>query len=180
MEDQEEEERVYEMEYEFPERPDHMKEKEEDIEIDQPLGDVYDVYGMASSVHSRMTSMTRDYTLAKYNSGIINEKFPKFIREQRKVVRILQSFMVVPKMVLAKRFNKDYAEYAHKLMLKSFSDIQKLLLGEIDEMVIISRAGKGEVIKAMLMHGKTKEEQQEYEQTVDSDTVLGRLKERSK
>lgn len=162
----------YEMDYEAP-VPTYDEEEVPEERREHPLGDVYDVYGMASNVHSRKTDMTRDYTLAKYNSELINGKFPKFIREQRKVIRILKSYMLVPKEVLIKRgFHPGYIERALRAMKKSYADCEALLLGELDEMVIISRAGKGEVIKAMLMHGKTREEQNEYNLAVEQGETL--------
>lgn len=146
---------------------------------EQPLGDIYDIYGMASNVHSKHSTMSRDYTLARYNSEVINAKLPKFIREQRKIVRILESFLIIPLDTLQRRYGES-AVGIRKHLLQVYDDIEKLLLGELDEMVIISRAGKGNVIEAMLKHGKTKEVQEEYERSLESEGVMNKLKEEKK
>lgn len=169
---------VYELEYEKPQPEDDYGRLEVQEEKEAPLGDAYDLYGMLTAVHSRKTDMTRDYTLARYNSTIINEKFPKFIREQRKIVRILESFMVVPMATLLKRYTPQYAKKAHAAMRKSFHDVQGLLLGELDEMVIISRAGKGEPLKAGLLHGRSREEVDEYNEAVENSGTKGKLTEK--
>jgi hypothetical protein len=169
----------YELEYDEQE-PKEVKEKDIiDVPKDDPLGDVYDVYGMVSNVHSKITGMTRDYVLAQYTSEVINSKFPKFVREQRKTLRVVKSFLIVPLEELKNRYEPVYAEKVYRLIWKIYKDIEELLLGEIDEMVIISRAGKGEVTKAMLLHGRTKEEREEF----DSELVTGvgnKLMEKSK
>lgn len=170
-----EKETTYKIEYEFPKKPETVKEE---IITENSLGDIFDVYGMASNVHSKKSGMTRDYTLAKYDTEIINTKFPKFIREQRKIVRILKSFMIIPREMLEKVYNKETATYINMIMKKNYEEIEGLLIGEIDEMVIISRAGRGEVIKAMLMHGKNREEQEEYEQEVEGKKTIDKLKEK--
>lgn len=155
---------VYELEYDKDE-PKEPKE-EENIgteKTDDPLGDVFDVYGMVSNVHSKITSMTRDYVLAQYTSEVINAKFPKFVREQRKTLRVVKSFLIIPLIELKNKFNEQYAIRVYNSILKVYTDIEELLLGELDEMVIISRAGKGEVTRAMLLHGRTREEREEFD-----------------
>lgn len=172
-----------EIEIDYNERPvyEPIEEgTERRAKSEQPLGDVYDVYGMVSRVHSQQTSMTRDYTLAQYTSEVINAKFPKFVREQRKTLRVVKSFMLVSEERLAKRYNEKYAKKCIKVLQKIYDDIEELLLGEIDEMVIISRAGKGEVTKAMLLHSRTKEEREEYEQNLGGNGMKDKLMEKSK
>lgn len=168
----------YQIENEFPARPDNEDEAiQQDLERSTPLGDMYDVYGMASNVHSKITDMTRDYTLGKYNTEIINAKFPKFIREQRKVVRIMKSFMLPTMASLLKRFPNMTLDEVKSLVLamkQNYMDVERLLLGELDEMVIISRAGKGEVLTAMLVGHKDKEERAEYEQQM-ADSLKDKL-----
>lgn len=148
------------------------------------IGDVFDMYGMASEVHSDLTTMTRDYVLAKYTSEVINAKFPKFVREQRKVVRILKSVIIPPTYVLQQKYKyeknpKEKAKQVQKAVKKIYRDIEKLLIGEVDEMVIISRADRGQVISSMLKHGKTKEELDEMESEMRPDNIKTRLTEKT-
>lgn len=153
--------------------------KDLDKRKEQPLGDVYDIYGMVSDVHSKITDMSRDYVLANYTSEIINSKFPKFVREQRKTLRIIKSFLEVPEVELEKRYNSDYVKTIKTNIHSIYLDIKSLLLGELDEMTIMSRAGKGKVTDAMLLHGRGREEREEFEREY-SEGVKERLMEKSK
>lgn len=153
---------------------------EDNKKRDLPLGDAFDLYGMASAVHSQTTDMTRDYTLAKLDSDIINNKFAKFIREQRKTIRVIKSFLLIPKQKLTQRYGNQKATQIHQRLKEDYEQIQTILLGELDEMVILSRAGKGQVTTAMLTHGRSKEERDEYDQQLKDQGIREKLTEKKK
>lgn len=146
----------------------------------EPMGDVYDVYNMVSNVHSNISEMNKDYVLAQYTSDVINNKFPKFVREQRKILRIIKSYLIIPDSILQERFNNNDVINEVKIkLMSSFIEIEKLLLGEVEEMVIMSRAGKGEVTRAMLLHGRTKEEREEFDEG-EFKSTMNKLMEKKK
>ncbi len=135
---------------------------------------------MVSNVHSNISQMSRDYVLAHYTTDVINSKFPKFIREQRKTLRIIKSFLIIPEKQLQRRYGLEEAKRIYGEIKEIYKNVEMLLLGELDEMVIISRAGHGEVTKAMLMHGRTREEREEYEDEISDHGVRDRLMEKRK
>lgn len=172
-EEQEQEYVMDSMEGEKKEEKENEKKEEQ-----QPMGDVYDVYGKAVRVHSRISGMTEDYTLTKYNIDVYNMKVPKFIREQRKLLRIIKSYMIVPKEQLVDYYNtEEVAEDCYKRLLKEYALVEELLLGELDEMVIMARSDEGQVIKAFLKHGMNPELREDYDSENDTPTVGSRLTE---
>lgn len=151
------------------------------VEQDQ-VGDVYDLYREAAGVHSKLTTMTEDYTLSRYNIDIYNLKLPKFIREQRKLVRIMETCIVTPLHILI-RHTKGNIEEATKIqeqLQREFLAIQTLLLGELDETVIMGRTTEGEVITAFLKHGLSPAIEQEYEDDTKNKTLLNKLTEKKR
>lgn len=168
--------------YELDEGPPQQTKSE--IELEKPttkeeaMADVYDVYNMVSGVHSKITNMTRDYTLAKLNSDLVNGKFPKFIREQRKTLRIIKSFLIIPEEELCKRYDREVAKAIRKQIIEEYRHIQEILLGELDEMVILSRAGKGEITTGMLMHGRGKDEREDFQKELGNQGMKEKLLEK--
>ena len=105
----------------------------------QPMGDLFDVYSKASGVHSKISDMSEDYTLTRYNLDIYNQKFPKFVREQRKVLRIVKSFIIIPFDKLENKYGTEIAIMVHNILEKEYKIVEDLLLGELDECVIMAR-----------------------------------------
>lgn len=138
----------------------------ERIPDDGEINDSIGVYNTASNVHSKSTSMTRDYTLARYNSTIVNDKLPKFLREQRKVLRVIKSYLIVNIITLKKRYNQNMAILIQNELKKIYAEIDNLIIGESDELVIMSRAGKGHVIDSMLKVNLGEKEREEYDKSV--------------
>lgn len=159
----------------------YKERKERDRQEQQPMGDVYDVYAKASGVHSKLSGMTEDYTLARYNIDIYNQKLPKFIREQRKVIRIIKSYLILPKEILRTVYNTETkVEEVYNGLLNEYNIVEELLLGELDESVLMSRTPNGEVIKAFLMHGLNQESREQYDLNNEKPTISNKLKERDK
>ena len=153
----------------------------EKIKDEQPMGDVYDVLAKAVSVHSKLSNMSEDYTLTRYDEDIYNMKVPKFVREQRKLLRVVKSYIVIPKSILRSFFNtQSKIDEIHEGLIKEYKVIEKLLLGELDETVIMGRTPKGEVIKALLRHGMTHAENQEHDGEIEKPTIGQKMNERNK
>lgn len=143
---------------------------------EQSIGDVYDLYDMATNVHSPVPEITRDFTLSHLSENVIHHKLAKFIREQIKTMRVFKSFLLIPEAALTERYlhRYDSKEEAQAKAKEVYTDIQAvtedisgLVLSEIYTMVIMSRSLKGEIIKAMLTQGRTREEVMEFEEAVD-------------
>lgn len=174
------EEQQYETDYDFPETPKDLQGNTTDEQDKRTaLTDQYDLMQLASNVHSKNTSMSTDYTLTRYNTEIINAKFPKFVRNQRKAVRILESFMIPTKQELLRRYTPETVEKILLQARQDYKSVEGLLLGEVDEMVIIARSGKGEVIESILHHGSNVEDIEEMKLRMKDDTVKSKLQERS-
>lgn len=158
-----------------------LQEEEKENEKDtQPMGDVYDVYAKAVGVHSKISGMTEDYTLTRYNIDIYNSKFPKFVREQRKVLRIIKSFLIIPLSELKKFYNTEkQAKTVYAKLVREYKIVEELLIGELDECVIMGRTPQGEVINAFLQHGLQPENREAYEAEIEQPTIKSKLKERS-
>lgn len=130
-----------------------LSDKEEKV-----MGDSFDLYALASEVHSPVSELTRDFTLGQLNGEFLSGKFPKFIREQLKVIRIVQDFLNIPKYKLMERYNNE--EFVDNLRLcieHNVNKIRDLMLMEIYSMVVLSRSD-GQILKAILTHGRTSEE----------------------
>lgn len=161
--------------------PEKEEEEKEKKKHEQPMGDIYDVYGKAVAVHSKLTSMTEDYTLTRYNVDIYNQKVPKFIREQRKVLRVIKSYIVIPLAQLLDFYNtKEKAKLVYRGLWKQYRMIEELLLGELDETVIMGRTDQGQVIEAFLEHGMHPSSREEYESRVDIPDGKSRLMEENR
>lgn len=142
-----------------------------DINEKSLYGDLYDIYGSATDIGSKNTDMTADYTKTRYDVDITQYKLPRFVREQLKILRITKDFLIPTKQMLEKlnngrRFSliEPETENEHNEIISGtdkmineikneFLVIQSLLGGEIDELVIMSRTPKGQVIDAMLKLG---------------------------
>jgi hypothetical protein len=109
---------------------------------------------MVSKVHSPVPEITRDFTLANLIDTVINEKLPKFIREQMKTISIASDYLRVSDDILAERFDEDEIKYIKEGVEKNLESVRKLLLNEIYNMVVMSRSAKGQIIDAMLDHGR--------------------------
>lgn len=129
-------------------RTEERRKEEETI-----LSDELDLFTLATKVHSDIAGMNRDYTLANYESNIMQSKIPKFIREQRKVLRIIKSYIVVPIEKLQKKYGKEEAQKVLDQLETRYERIEKLIIGELDEIVIMSRAEGGKVRNSILSHG---------------------------
>jgi hypothetical protein len=64
----------------------------------------------------------------------------------------------------------------HQELTRTYNDIEELLLGELDEMVVMSRAGKGEVIRSMLKLNLGDKEREAYEAEMDEKSLGEKLK----
>lgn len=140
------------------------KSKEEDFATG--ITDVYDLYDLASQVHSNAPHITRDFTLGKLNSDIIHAKLPKFIREQLKTILIIRDYIEPSHDELSLYYpNNTKEEITQKLLkIRIVADkTERLLLSEVYTMVITSRSAKGDVIHSILTHGRTKQETAEFE-----------------
>lgn len=176
---------TYVKEEEYPVTPKEILITEKAAE--EKPGDLYDLYGMATDVHSRYSEMTKDYTLGRYNTTIINEKFPKFLRKQFKMARLIEPIMVPEEKKLIRKYwylgeetAKAMAKEIILIATKHYEAVKKNLLAEADEMVIITRTGKGQVIDSMLTHGKSREEIEGYEEAQRRGNILEKLKEKQK
>lgn len=135
-------------------RKSNINEYNEQSYQDSAFSDIYDIYNKSATVHSNMTDMTDDYTLSRYDFDIYQNPLPKFIREQRKVLRVIETYMLIPQIELKKLNYSDLEiEKIQKALLAEFIIIKKLIIGELDEMVIMARSQKGEVINAFLNVG---------------------------
>lgn len=144
-------------------------------------GDTFDIYGMVSRVHSKNTSMSRDYVLADYTSDIHKGSMGKFVIEQRKTLQVINSFLVLSKDKLKLYYNSpEKVGFAYNSILETYKRIERLLLSECDEMAIISRAGKGDVKKGMIMAGRNKEEREELEGEMRGIDTKSKLMEKEK
>lgn len=147
---------------------------------EQPMGDVYDVYAKAVGVHSKISEMTEDYTLTRYDHDVYNQKFPKFIREQRKLLRIIKSYIIIPLNLLKKHYNnEEITKTIYKGLVREYKIIEELIIGELDECVIMGRTPNGEVIKAFLLHGLNPEIREEHDIETSRPTIKEKLKERA-
>lgn len=163
----------------YEEMLDREEEKEQNIQ-EQPMGDVYDVYAKAVGVHSKLSGMTEDYTLTRYNIDIYNQKFPKFVREQRKVLRIIKSFLIIPLSRLKILYNtEDQAKRVYAQLVREYKIVEELLLGELDECVIMARTPEGDVIKAFLQHGLNPENRDSYDIETEQPNIKRKLNERT-
>lgn len=154
------------------------KKKEENKE---PMGDVYDVYGKAVGVHSKVSDMTEDYTLTRYDKDIYLEKFPRFIREQRKLLRIMKTYIIIPLEVLKSHYNsEEKARRVHEGLKREYEVIQELIIGELDECVIMGRTPRGEVINAFLKHGLQQEEREMLDIETEKPELKNLLRERKR
>lgn len=142
------------------------------------------MYSKTIKVHSKNSDMTEDYTLTRYNHDIYNDKIPKFIREQKKIIRIIKTFLTIPKGQLYKTFkNTKKVEQAEQELNKEYEMIRILLQAELDEMVIMGRTPKGEVIRAFLVKGFSPDEKEEYENEnyeLTNQSSIQKLKETKK
>lgn len=154
----EEEETIYHMENDPIEDIDRAESH-----ANRALSDVYDFYDLMTSVHSPVSDVTRDFTLSKYDGNIIHNKFAKFIREQLKVIRIIEDYLIIPLEVLETKYQPEFAKKIYDGLLYDSQSIKNLLLSEIYVMIIMARAEKGEVRDAMLVHGKTPQELEKME-----------------
>lgn len=145
------------------------------------VADMYDLYGKASTVHSKHSRMTEDYTLTNYHIDMYNEKLPKFIREQRKLLRIIKNYMIPSKEKLRELYNDEIKiEYIIKKITEQYLLIEELLLGELDEVVIMGRSPKGEVIGAFLKHGLNDDLRDGLNAEMKQSDMIERLKEKEK
>lgn len=177
--DQEEAEEIAYLEAERKEQ-EEKEEREQKEKEGEPMGDVYDVYQKAVAVHSTISGMTEDYTLTRYNQDVYNQKFPKFIREQRKLLRIIKSYIIIPLPKLRRFYNtEEKAKEVYRGLVEEFKIIEELLIGELDECVIMGRTPQGEVINAFLKHGLQPESRDTYDLEVDKPTARQKATERT-
>ena len=134
-----------------------MPEKE--IDHGQALGDVFDVFNMVSEVHSKMPEMNRDFTLANYgNSKVIDEKLPRFIREQMAVTRIVGDYLLLS----MDKLKKHYPNRSEEELIRLLGELDRVvkmtqatLLQEINMLTIMSRNPNGEILAGALQLGLT-------------------------
>lgn len=156
------------------------KRKEIEEKNEQPMGDVYDVYAKAVGVHSKLSKMSEDYVLTRYNIDVYNQKFPKFIREQRKLLRIIKSYIIIPLSILKAYYNTDEkAKEVHKGLQREYNLIEELIIGELDECVIMGRTPQGEVIKAFLQHGLNEGSREIYDVETENPSMGKKIRERT-
>lgn len=153
----------------------------EDKEDKIPFSDIFDIYHKASSVHSRLSDMNEDYTLSRYDVDVYNNPIPKFIREQRKLLRIIKTFVCIPQATLMKVYNDEKkVEAISKGLAKEFAIIEEIMICELDEVAIMARSMKGEVITAFLQVGATPEHRLDISESNKAPPTTGqKLNERS-
>ena len=71
--------------------------------------------------------------------------------------------------------NKKLAEDAYKKLWKEYRIIEEILLGELDETVIMGRTPEGEVINAFLKHGMVPEFREDFDTQIERPTMRSRL-----
>jgi len=154
------------------------KEKQKTLTsfTEKDLSSIYDLYHMATDVHSSIDNVTRDFTLGNYTADVMNETFPKFVREQLKLISVMESYIVIPLHKLKQRYNDEKkAIIKHETLKIIGKRIRLYFLGELYSAIIMSRSMKGEVIKAILLHGKGPEEQQQYEENQQNRSMWEKL-----
>lgn len=154
-----------------------------ETENKQPLGDSYDVYDMASSIHLKGFDMSRDFVLANYSAEVISAKLPKFIREQIKTLKIIDIYLNISKERLKEKYNnKEKVNEISKRLRELTESIRNIIMSEIYSMVIMTRGLKGEVIKAVLRHGMTENQRTDYDEDVEKEgmTIKEKLSEKRK
>lgn len=149
----------------------HEEEKRYKSE-EESIGSLYDMYDLLTRVHAPTKYMNKDFTLAKYDGGIVDNKFARFVREQLKIITILRSWIVVPLGTLKERYENDKAIEIYKGLLVEFWDMERLLLDEIYHMIIQSRCERGEIAAAMIIHGKNREERDELAAQLNANAMM--------
>ena len=97
------------------------------------------------------------------------------------MLRVIKSYLIIPLVKLLKFFNKrEKAVEVYRGLWKEYRIIEELLLGELDETVIMGRTPEGEVIEAFLKHGMNPELREDYDTQTESPSVKGRLMESDK
>lgn len=144
------------------------REIQKRLDEEEIISDQFDLFSLATRVHSDISSMSKDYTLANYNSQILNAKLPKYIREQRKALRIIKTYLEIPIERLEKRYDKEEAKLILKQLQETFKRIERLLIGELDEIVIMTRAEGGKVINAILQHGLLGRDTEELDDMINN------------
>lgn len=172
------EKQVYQIETEDYETETN-EEYKRTIKSDTPLGDTYDLFDLTTRVHSPIQEITRDFTLSDLSSEVISNKLPKFIREQIKTMRVVEQYIVVPKEELLRKYTPEEANRINTRLKIIAKDIKELMLNEIYSMVIMSRSVSGNILKAILLHGKSTGEREEFDAAM-RQTTMDKLKEERK
>lgn len=120
----------------------NYKKQKQDFELEQKpiMQDVYDLYSQLIKTHSPSPDITPDFTITDYSEDNKNNKTMKFIKEQLKMCIIIRAY-----------FKED---------IHLADESVKVILNEIYSMVIMQRASKGQVLKAILDYGKNASQQQ--------------------
>lgn len=156
-------------------KPD-LKSNEEYMD-DTVLGDSYDLYNLATKVHSPMPEFNRDFTLASFETEVLTNKLTRFITEQMKVVRSIELFLIPQKDVLEKRFGKEKAMKMYNHCIMNAYKIKRLLLAEIYSNTILSRSMKGnaKLIDGIIEHGRAVGKDNEGEDLGKEESIMTNL-----
>lgn len=114
------------------------------------IGDAYDLFDLGTQIHSKNTLMSRDFMLSD-----LNDKERKFIREQLLVAKALKEYLQDP----------IAAEQA-----------QQMILEDIINVINLSRARNGRMIKALVDFFKQEGQKEEPKKSL-LQQIFGREKE---
>lgn len=145
------------------------------------IGEGTEIYNIATKVNSNTSQMTRDHTLAELDPNLFQNKMARFIIEQKKLVRAIHTYLIIPIEKLEKRYtDPKKAIKIHEQLKRDYQQINKILNGEADEWAIISRANKGQTIKSMLLSGQNTQTATQLEQELNPPTTTNKLMETRK
>ena len=161
---------VYRDGYDGEDQQPIVQSKGLEIKDKEAMTDTYDLLDMVTNVHSKVPELNKDFTMSDLREEIIDGKLTKFIREQLKILRIMESYLVVDKNVLMRRnFTEEEAKLIRARLNTTYERIHKLITTEFYSMVVMSRAFGGRILKAVLLHSRRPEEIEEFERDESSD-----------